>query len=44
MNQNEHEERLILKHDPIPPYRTIFYIVFIIGVIYLTAIIILGAK
>lgn len=44
MKVNGDEERMILKHDPIPPYRTVFYIVFALGVIYLTAIIILGAK
>ncbi|GAB5046236.1 hypothetical protein [Thermodesulfovibrio sp. TK110] len=44
MNLNENEEKMILKHDPIPPYRTVFYIVFAIGVIYLAIIIILGAK
>lgn len=41
---NVNEEKMILKHDPIPPYRTVFYIVFALGIIYLTAIIIMGAK
>ncbi|WP_353684751.1 hypothetical protein V4D30_02865 [Thermodesulfovibrio sp. 3907-1M] len=37
-------DKKILKHDPIPPYRTVFYIVFTLGAIYLAAIIMLGAK
>ncbi|MDI1472256.1 MAG: hypothetical protein QMD43_03715 [Thermodesulfovibrio sp.] len=41
---NKNEERMILSHEPIPPYKTVFYIVFILGVIYLTAIIVLGLK
>jgi hypothetical protein len=44
VNSRGYEERRILKHDPIAPYRTVFYIVFAFGVVYLTAIIILGAK
>lgn len=44
MSLNGKDEKMILKHDPIPPYRTVFYIVFAVGVIYLTAIIMLGAK
>lgn len=44
MNRNEGNEKNILKHDPIPPYRTIFYIVFLLGSLYLAVIIFLGAK
>ncbi len=44
MKENGDRERMILKHDPIPPYKTVFYIIFALGTIYLTAIIILGAK
>jgi cell division protein FtsL len=39
--KNEHEateEKMILKHEPIPKYRKIFYIVIIIGVLYLAFI------
>ncbi len=43
-DERKSKERMILKHDPVPPYRTVFYIVFALGVLYLTAIIILGAK
>lgn len=38
------EEKKILKHEPIPPYKTVFYIVFLLGLFYLIAIIILGTK
>lgn len=44
MNTDSNDEKMILKHEPVPPYRTVFYIVFAIGIIYLTAIIMLGAK
>ncbi|GLI53663.1 hypothetical protein [Thermodesulfovibrio yellowstonii] len=44
MKNNHEEERMILKHEPIPPYKTVFYIVFLLGSLYLAGIIILGAK
>lgn len=44
MMENKEEERMILKHEPIPPYKTLFYIIFLLGSLYLAAIIILGAK
>ncbi len=44
MKESRNEEKMILKHDPIPPFREIFYIVFLLGSFYLAAIIILGAK
>ncbi len=40
----EREEKMILKHDPIPLYRTIFYLVFLLGSLYLALIVFLGAK
>lgn len=39
--KNEHEateEKMILKHEPIPKYKKIFYIVITIGVLYLAFI------
>ncbi|MCS7198902.1 MAG: hypothetical protein N2327_03035 [Caldimicrobium sp.] len=38
----EERERMILKHDPWPGYRKIFWIVFILAIIYLFSIILLG--
>ena len=32
---NENKENMELKHDPVPGYRTVFYIVFGIGLLYL---------
>jgi hypothetical protein len=29
------EEKMILSHEPVPGYRTIFYIVLIVSAIYL---------
>ena len=29
------EEKMILSHEPVPGYRTIFYIVLIVAAIYL---------
>jgi hypothetical protein len=32
------EEKMILKHEPVPKYRKIFYIVITIGILYLAFI------
>ncbi len=32
------EEKMILEHEPIPKYRKIFYITFLVGVLYLAMI------
>lgn len=32
------EEKKELSHDPVPGYKTVFFIAFLIGVIYLAAI------
>ncbi len=34
----EHQEKLILDHKPVPGYRTAFYIVMAVGVIYLAVV------
>lgn len=44
MTNQDKEEKMILKHDAIPPYKTVFYIVFTLGLLYLIVIIILGLK
>ena len=44
MNPKQHKEKETLKHEPIPPYKTVFYIVFALAVFYLIAIIIVGCK
>ena len=38
MEGNEHEEKMILAHDPVPGYRTIFYVVSAVAVVYLAVI------
>lgn len=38
MERKEHEEKMILAHDPVPGYRAIFYIVLAVAVIYLAVI------
>jgi len=42
--EHKEEEKMILSHEPVPPYKTVFYIVFALGVIYLTIIIFLGLR
>lgn len=37
MNKKE-EEKTELRHEPEPKYRTIFYIVFLVAVLYLVVI------
>jgi hypothetical protein len=32
------EERMVLSHDPVPGYRTVFYIVLIVAALYLGGI------
>jgi hypothetical protein len=34
----EEDERMILSHEPVPGYRTIFYIVLIVAALYLGVI------
>lgn len=34
----EQEERMILAHEPVPGYRTAFYIALAVGVIYLVVV------
>ena len=31
----EEEERMVLDHEPVPGYRKIFYVVLLVGVLYL---------
>lgn len=38
----KHKELTELKHDPVPGYKRIFYIVFTIGVLYLIAVFLFG--
>ena len=35
---NDDQEKMILEHEPVPGYRTAFYIVLAVGVIYLLAV------
>ncbi|MFW5722063.1 MAG: hypothetical protein ACOCWT_02080 [Desulfohalobiaceae bacterium] len=37
---NEHGERMVLGHDPVPPYPKVFWITFLAGLAYLAFIII----
>jgi hypothetical protein len=34
----EHEEKMILEHAPVPGYRRAFYIILALGIIYLMVI------
>ena len=34
----EHEEKMILEHTPVPGYRWAFYIIMAVGIIYLMVI------
>ncbi len=34
----EHEEKMVLEHTPVPGYRKAFYIVMAVGVIYLALV------
>jgi len=34
----EHEEKKILDHEPVPGYRSAFYIIFTVSVLYLALI------
>ncbi|MBI5213435.1 MAG: hypothetical protein HY957_08700 [Nitrospirae bacterium] len=36
--QEEKKEIMELSHEPVPGYRTAFYIVFLLGVLYLAVI------
>ena len=31
----EHEEKMVLSHDPVPGYRPVFYVTVALGVLYL---------
>ncbi len=31
----DEEEKMVLSHEPVPGYRTVFYIVLIVAVLYL---------
>ena len=31
----EHKEKMVLSHDPVPGYRPVFYVAVAIGVLYL---------
>lgn len=33
--ENQHEEKMILAHDPVRGYRPAFYVIFAAGVLYL---------
>lgn len=35
MMQEDHEELMELKHDPVPGYRPIFYVAITVGLVYL---------
>lgn len=37
---NEQGERMVLGHDPVPPYRKVFWITFLVGLIYLGSILV----
>jgi hypothetical protein len=39
---NEKGELLELRHEAVPGYRTAFYIAFVVGVLYLTALFLMG--
>lgn len=34
----ENQEKMILEHEPVPGYRTAFYIVLAVGVLYLLVV------
>jgi hypothetical protein len=36
--QEEHEELMELKHDPVPGYRPIFFVAITVGLVYLGVI------
>ena len=38
----DEDERMILSHEPVPGYRTIFYIVLIVAALYLGIIFIVA--
>lgn len=38
-HMSEHEELMELKHDPVPGYRTVFYVIMTIACLYLAFII-----
>jgi hypothetical protein len=38
--RNEHGEKMILAHDPVAGYRSVFYATFAVGAIYLVYILI----
>jgi hypothetical protein len=38
MEGKDHEEKMVLAHEPVPGYRAIFYIVLAAAVIYLAVI------
>ena len=40
--QKDHEKLMELSHEPVPGYRTAFYIIFAVSLIYLTIIFVLG--
>ncbi|MCS7149451.1 MAG: hypothetical protein N2Z40_07145 [Caldimicrobium sp.] len=42
--KNNHEEIMILQHEPWPGYRKIFWIVFTLAMIYLFSVMFLGYK
>lgn len=39
---NEQGERMVLDHDPVPPYDKVFWIIFIAGLAYLAFIILIA--
>lgn len=39
----ESEEIMELRHEPVPGYKTAFYIIFAIGVLYLGAVFLFGS-
>lgn len=41
-HRNADGELMELKHDPVPGYRTAFYIAFAVGMLYLAVLFILG--
>jgi hypothetical protein len=36
--QDEHEELMELKHDPVPGYRPIFFVAITVGLVYMGVI------
>lgn len=41
--KKEHEELMELRHEPVPGYKKIFYVIFAIGVSYLCAVFLFGS-